>query len=488
MIDALIGDKLRRLPERGQPVPRFRGRPARVLLCACAIVSLPACAQERAPLSECIATLRKELPQYPRLQASTFDARTRDVQDLRPVIDKASGSQPEFKLAVWDYLAKLNDAQRAIDGRRILQSGAEALAVIQRRSRIDAATVVAVFGVETDYGNVRGRYPVIDATLSRACLMLDSKERKRHFFDALWLVQEGFVQADLFMGSWAGAFGLTQFMPGTFVQFMDDADGHGKPDIIGSVPDALATTARYLQSLGWKDGLPWGVEVKASAAAAAFNTPEQSHACLAGTESNTNCKTVQQWAELGVRRVGGEPLSAAVAAASSASATSTPAAAPRLPAADTRAALLMPAGAAGPAWLITTNYQAIWRYNRADAYALAIGLLSDALRGDPPQQAAWPTDDPGLSREQFRQLQSLLAQRGHAGVTPDGLDGALTQAAIRAEEQRLGWRESGRGGQKMLKALINDPPPAQSAASQADLAASQVQPAASAASASDSRE
>src|SRR5215813_2544383 len=104
----------------------------------------------------------------------------------------------------------------------------------------------------------------------------------------------------------------------------------------------------------------------------------------------------------------------------------------------------MPAGPDGPAWLVTQNYQAIWRYNRADAYGLAIGLLSDALRGGPPQRVAWPTDDPGLSRAEFRELQALLAQGGECDLKVDGLEGPRTGAAIRAQEARLGWAETGR--------------------------------------------
>ncbi|HET8747753.1 MAG TPA: peptidoglycan-binding protein, partial [Ramlibacter sp.] len=120
---------------------------------------------------------------------------------------------------------------------------------------------------------------------------------------------------------------------------------------------------------------------------------------------------------------------------------------------STSAALLMPAGPQGPAWLVTPNYQAIWRYNRADTYALAIGLLSDALRGLPPPQAAWPTDDPGLSRAEFRELQQLLLDRGHCEVRVDGSEGPRTGAAIRAEEARLGRPETGRAGSQLLAAL-----------------------------------
>lgn len=414
------------------------------------------------PLAPCITRLRDALSGYPKVTTASFDTYTRDAQDLRPVIEKASASQPEFKLPIWDYLARLVDDQRIADGRRMLALHADALAAIHKRFGVDPATVVAVFGVETDYGNVQGRYPVVDATLSRSCLKPDDAERRRHFFDALWLLQEGLVDRASFMGSWAGAFGLTQFMPGTFVEAMADGDGSGKPDIVSSAADALATTARYLQGLGWKDGVPSAIEVSAVAAVAASHAPEQAHGCLAARDATLPCRTLQQWSDLGVRRADGSALSGPSGE----------------PAADTRAALLIPAGAGGPAWLITPNYQAAWRYNRADSYALAITLLADALRGAPPPRTRWPTDDGGLSRAEFRDVQTLLAQRGHASVVPDGLNGALTQAAVRAEEARLGWPESGRAGQKLLRALRDAPvrvEPAASAASEA-AASSPAQP------------
>ena len=395
------------------------------------------------PLDDCIAELRRELPSQPRLRRETFDTHLREVQDLRPLIDGAASSQPEFQLHIWDYLARRTDAQRIAQGRELMQRETRSLAAIERQHGVDAATTVAVFGVETDYGRVAGGHPVVDATLSRACLNLQSAERKANFFAALWLLQEGLVRADAFKGSWAGAFGLTQFLPATFAKYMADGDGSGTPDIVHSVPDALATTANYLRGLGWAQGMPWGIEVKvAEGVALEWNALERDHGCLQQARPSGRCRGLAQWQADGVVRVDGTPLIPA----------------PRLDGA-TPAALLMPAGPHGPAWLVTPNYQAAWRYNRADAYGLAIGLLSDALRGGSPQQAAWPTDDLGLSRAEFKELQGLLARRGHCDVVVDGADGPRTGAAIRAEERRLGWTESGRGGSRVLAALRADAGP-----------------------------
>jgi lytic murein transglycosylase len=399
-----------------------------------------AIAQEAQPLSACIATLRKELRAHPEVSAQTFDNYTREVQDLRPVIESASQAQPEFVIPIWDYLARRVDAQRIAEGRALMQQQAAALADIAQRHRVDPATTVAVLGIETNYGSVAGRYPVVDATLSRACLNLKSSERKQHFFDALWLLQEGLVRPESFRGSWAGAFGLTQFMPGTFRRYLSDGPGSPPADIVGNMADALATTARYLRGLGWTEGLQWGIEVRAPPELARLNAQEGDHGCLSAANATGRCRGAGEWGRLGVTRVDGSPV-----------VQRDPSAGLFDPA--TSAALLMPAGPQGPAWLVTPNYQAIWRYNRADTYALAIGLLSDALRGLPPPQAAWPTDDPGLSRAELRQLQQLLVQGGHCEVLVDGAEGPRTSAAIRAEEERLGWPATGRAGSKLLAAL-----------------------------------
>ena len=172
---------------------------------AAALAAWPgvAVAEEVQPLSACIAALRKDLRAHPEVSAQTFDTYTREVQDLRPVIESASQAQPEFVIPIWDYLARRVDAQRIAEGRDLMQQQAAALAEIARRHRVDPATTVAVLGIETNYGSVAGRYPVVDATLSRACLNLNSSERKQHFFDALWLLQEGTVRPETFRGSWA---------------------------------------------------------------------------------------------------------------------------------------------------------------------------------------------------------------------------------------------------------------------------------------------
>jgi glucose-6-phosphate 1-epimerase len=388
-------------------------------------------------LSTCITALKRGAAEA-GVRADTYERLTRGVQDFRPQIDRLTQSQPEFELRMWDYITRRVDPERVADGRQLLVEESDSLARIAARHGVDGATVVAVYGIETDFGRVQGRYPVVDATLSRACLRLGSDERRAQFHAALWLVQEGHVKVEDFTGSWAGAFGKTQFMPGTFRAYMADGDDSGTVDIIHNTADALATTARYLKALRWREGLPWGIEVRAEArllASAAVDRGNQP--CLSGAGGGA-CRSLAQWQAAGVGRAEGGGLFDAGAAAM-----------PR----DAPAALFAPTGPEGPVWLITQNYRAIWQYNRADAYALAIGLLSDQLRGRPGPRTPWPTDDPGVSRAEFREIQALLRQRGACDVTADGRDGPRTSAAIRAVEAARGLPETGRGGTKVLALL-----------------------------------
>jgi lytic murein transglycosylase len=438
-----------------------------VCLLLAALAAAPVAGEpDDASLAACTARLRKDLRAHPEVSPRAFDAAVRAASDLRPEIARASAAQPEFEVPVGDYLARRVDARRVADGRALMEREAAALDAVARRG-VDPATTVAILGMESDYGRVVDTVPVVGATLARACLKLDSRQRRRDFFAALWLLQEGVVGRDEFMGSWAGAFGMTQFMPATYVHYMRDRAGEPPADILHSVPDALAATARYLGALGWRAGLPWGVEVTVPPALRGLAAAGEDHGCLREGEGGDRCRTVARWSALGVVRVDGAPLASG---------------APALDAATT-GALLMPAGPEGPAWLVTPNFEAIWRYNRADAYALAIGLLSDALRGAPPQRVPWPTDDPGLSRAEFRELQSLLQAQGHDEIVADGAEGPLTHAAIRVEEVRRGWTPTGRAGSRMLAALRASAPGPEPEPASAPAPASETESEAEAASA-----
>jgi glucose-6-phosphate 1-epimerase len=328
--------------------------------------------------------------------------------------------QPEFTTPIWDYLAALVDQQRVDDGLAMLEQHRAVLDEVAARYGVDAETVVAVWGVESDFGRISGRRPILQSLATLSC-----EGRRQAFFRGeliatLQIVQDGDVDPAKLMGSWAGAFGHTQFMPSTYRRIAVDFDGDGRRDLIDSIPDALGSTAHYLQRSGWRTGQRWGMEVR---------LPD---GFAPGQPDRRARRPISEWRARGLTLADGTPL---------------PADAPD-------AGLLLPAGAGGPAFLVHRNFEAIYSYNAAVSYALAIAHLSDRLRGGGAFATPWPTDDPGIGRAERRELQTLLLARGHAIGEADGLIGTKTREAIVLEQRRLGLEPAdGRAGQRILRAL-----------------------------------
>lgn len=376
------------------------------------LASLPA----RADFQSCLAGLRSAAAAK-GVSTATFDRAMAGIEPDMKVIELMN-NQPEFKTPIWDYLGTLVDDEKVAEGRAMLRQHAATLAAAEQRFGVDRHTIVAVWGVESDFGKARGRMPLVQALSTGACLA----PRRNAFFKGeliatLQIIQRGDVRPERLMGSWAGAFGHTQFIPSTYLRLAVDGDGDGRRDLVDSIPDALHSTANFMDKAGWVTGASWGYEVR---------VPDG----YPGPTGRNPKQPVSSWAARGITRIDGSPLSGGGAAG-----------------------LLMPAGRNGPAFLVFKNYDAAYSYNGADSYALAISLLSDRLRGRPGVQAAWPTDDLPLSREQRRELQRLLIARGFDVGEPDGAVGSLTRAAIKQIEAKLGLPQTGRPGEKVLRAL-----------------------------------
>lgn len=372
----------------------------------------------------CMTTLRG-IAEKQGVTTASFDTYTKDLIADMSVLDLLD-AQPEFTTPLWDYLAALVDDQRVADGQAMLTTHAELLGRVSQAYGVDPATVVAVWGVESDYGRVFGKRPLLVSLSTLSCFGRRQTFFRGEFLTTLKLLQAGDVRAEGLNGSWAGAFGHTQFMPSTYERIAVDFDGDGRRNLIDSIPDALASTANYLVKSGWRTGEPWGYEVK---------LPAGVDIAQAG---RTSRKPLTQWVTQGLTRIDGQPL----------------------PADDRNAAVLVPTGIAGPAFVVFKNYDAIYSYNAAESYALAIALLADRLRGGGGLVATWPTDDPGIGRPQRRELQTLLLARGHAIGAVDGMIGTQTRRAIVIEQQRLGLQPAdGRAGTKILAALKADGPP-----------------------------
>jgi lytic murein transglycosylase len=371
----------------------------------------------RSDFHGCLAGLKSQAAAK-GISAASFAAATQGIRPDMTVLELMD-RQPEFETPIWDYLATLVDEERVADGRAAMQQWGAALAAAEARYGVDRHILAAVWGVESNFGKDKGERPLVQSLATLSCYA----SRRRAYFAgelmaALHIIQRGDVRANRLTGSWAGAFGHTQFMPSTFRRFAVDLDGDGRRDVVDSVPDALGSTANFLRKARWNPSLPWGYEVK---------LPAGFDASLAGRRRK---RPTASWAAMGVTRVDGSPLAELGAAG-----------------------LLLPAGPRGPAFLVTKNFDALYSYNAAESYGLAIAVLSDRLRGRPGVQTPWPTNDRGLSRAERRELMRLLARHGYDVGEPNGRLGAKTHAAIREVERRIGMTPTGRPGGRVLEAL-----------------------------------
>ena len=354
------------------------------------------------------------------VSAQTFDKAIAGVEPDQSVLE-AMERQPEFVIPVWDYLAMLVDAERIADGRAKLAEWAAVLAEAERKFGVDRHVIVAVWGIESDYGRVMGRRPLVRSLATASCFGGRQRFFRGELLSALRILESGDVAAEALAGSWAGAFGQTQFMPSTFHRSAIDFDGDGRRDIVGSVPDALGSTANFLKLAGWESGQPWGYEVRLP--------PDYK-----GPSGRRTIRQLTDWSRLGLRNIDGSPLATGGAGA-----------------------LVLPAGPGGPAFIVFRNFEAIFTYNNALSYALAIAHLSDRLRGAGPFAVSWPTDDPGLSRAERRELQQLLLKNGYDIGEADGIIGTRTRAAIEAFQASVGLPADGHPGKRVFDALKESP-------------------------------
>jgi membrane-bound lytic murein transglycosylase B len=348
----------------------------------------------------------------------TFEHFTASLAPDLSIMDKLD-AQPEFTKATWDYLDVLVSDERIARGREVLTQYAPVFAAVARAYGVDPAIIAAIWGVESNYGTMGGDRSVIRSTATLACVGRRQDYFREEFLSALEILQRGDVPAERLVGSWAGAFGPTQFMPSSFKRYAVDFDGDGRRDVVDSIPDVIASTANNLKTDGWVAGQPWGYEVM---------LPQNFDYLLADRSKQMS---LGQWEALGIRRAGGGSF--------------------REP--DARAYLLMPAGARGPAFLMLQNFRAIMKYNPAEAYALAIGHLADRLRGAGPFVQPWPREERVLSLDERYEMQQLLARRGFDTGEPDGMFGPRTRLAIRNYQASIGEIPDGFASSGLLDRL-----------------------------------
>lgn len=328
-------------------------------------------------------------------------------------------SQPEMVKTTGQYVSDAVTSARISTGQRMRGEWNQTLTGAQQRFGVQPEIILAIWGMETNYGSYMGGNNVIHAlaTLTHGRYRYDFF--KNELLTALQILQAGHVSAPQMVGSWAGAMGHTQFMPSSFMSYAVDYNGNGKRDIWNSIPDALGSAANYLRAHGWRNGETWGYEVELPQGfdyARAWDVGRQ---------------TLGQWEAMGVRRTGGRTF----------------------PRHGDNARIFMPSGGAGPAFLLLHNFDMIKRYNNSDNYALAVGHLADRILGVGPFIRPFPTNETGLTRSQRQELQTLLNRRGFDVGTPDGVIGPRTRSGIIAFQRAAGILPDGHASSRLLAAL-----------------------------------
>jgi lytic murein transglycosylase len=339
----------------------------------------------------------------------TPDLRIMDLMD----------AQPEFTKSIWDYLDILVSDARIENGRAILAQHRASFDAMEKAYGVDRHYVAAIWGVESNYSTQIGDRSVIRSTATLACIGRRQDFFREEFLSALEILARGDVRPEHLMGSWAGAFGPTQFMPTSFKKYAVDADGDGRRDVVDSVPDLIASTANNLKKDGWVTGQTWGYEV----------VVPQGFDFLLADRSRT--MTMREWERAGIRRAGGKAF----------------------PRPDEKAFLLVPAGAQGPGFLMLQNFRTIMKYNPAEAYAMAIGYLADRLRGGEPFVQPWPRHERVLTRAERYELQQHLAARGFDVGEPDGRLGGKSRNALRQFQSSVGAVPDGFASGAVLERL-----------------------------------
>ena len=384
---------------------------------AIALLCVLLCARAAKADAAFAAWLQSLWPQAQALGISraTFETATRGLDpdltlpDLilpgRP--ERPAAGQPEFVTTPADYLKEPAIERLAGDARKFYDRYRVPLDAIERQFGVPATIVLAIFGRETDFGRAADARNAIRVLATQAYLGRRKEQFLTEFLLALKIVDQGQIKLADMKSSWAGAMGLTQFLPSDYLKYAVDFDGDGRADIWHSVPDALASAAKQLLGEGWQPGLRWAYEVH----------PPADVDCTIGEPSHT--LTIGEWLARGFKPAYGRVLSAAERAET--------------------ASLLQPAGLYGPSFLATKNYFAIKEYNFSDLYVLFVGHLSDRITDPRPFETPW-TNIVQLPTADLDRMQQLLTARGYYHDKIDGKAGMLTRAALGEYQKRNGLK------------------------------------------------
>ncbi|MGE5159614.1 MAG: lytic murein transglycosylase [Gemmatimonas sp.] len=381
------------------------------------LMTAAAIRQAAANFDNCVASLWPAAARR-HISQNSFERFTAGLSPDLHIMDLLD-AQPEFTKSIWDYLDILVNDDRLAMGREILAKYKPQFDATERAYGVDRYVIAAIWGIESNYSTQIGDRSVLQSTATLACIGRRQDYFREEFLSALEILHHGDLRPEQMHGSWAGAFGPTQFMPTAFKRYAVDADGDGRKDVVDDPADLIASTANNLKKDGWQRGQTWGYEVR---------VPQGFNYMLA---DRARTMTIVQWEHLGIARATGQAF----------------------PHPAEKAYLLAPAGAEGPGFLMLQNFRVIMKYNPAEAYALAIGHFADRLRGGQPFVQPWPRQERQLSLAERLELQQLLAQRGFYRGTPDGQFGGETRQALRNFQASVGAPADGFASAEMLELL-----------------------------------
>ncbi len=372
---------------------------------------LPAAAQSRQPFSAWLESFWPEA-QSAGITRATFDRAfagvTPDLSLPDLVLPEKPEARPpgqaEFSRTPEQYINREQIMRLAREGRELAERHKAILDRVEAEIGVDRAIVLAIWGRETAFGSHRSRHDVIRVLATQAYVGRRPDLFRGELIHALRILQDGILTRDAMRGSWAGAMGLTQFMPSEFYGSGVDLDRDGKLDLFGSTADALGSAGKQLKQKGWIKGLPWGIEINLSGKVDCAQ------------EGPANSKPIREWVKLGITRADGKPFPRAHL--------------------DADAYLMSPAGAFGPSFLATENFKAIRAYNMSDLYATFVGHLSDRIAGGGDFSTPWQQIRQLPDRE-IAEIQEQLKRRGAAIDKIDGKIGSNTRWQIGQYERSV---------------------------------------------------
>ena len=365
-----------------------------------------------------------------RLQGQASDAGVSEktIQDVLgkveplPKLLTYDRNQPEFVQTFTGYFSKRVNDWRINKGREKLAEHRPFLVKLTQQYGVPAHYLIAFWGLETNFGGYKGKIPTLAALTTLACDQRRSTYFSAELIQALLLLERENLEPEKMVGSWAGAMGHTQFMPTAYMKYAKDGDGDGKVDLWDNELDALASAANFLQNLGWKAGYRWGREV---------SLPQGFDYQLA---DKSQPKALSFWVEKEVTQVDGKPLGKS----------------------DIQAALLVPAGHTGSAFLAYDNFEVILRWNNSEYYGIAVGHLADRIAGQGQLSKALP-ELPNYTLAEMQRFQEKLNQLGFNVGEADGILGPATRKGVQAFQANNGLIADGYPSEETVEAVKNAP-------------------------------